>query len=85
MPHICHFLYTGRIFKLQILHLKIAQFYPKNVKYVFFCVQCGKKLHLTEIFIRAAPVVPVTNMRYAPALPIQLSASHASQLDLAPR
>ena len=44
LTHICHFLYTGRIFKLQILHLKIAQIYPKNVKYVVFGVQCGKKI-----------------------------------------
>ena len=32
IPHICHFLYTGRIFKFKILHLEITQIYPKKVK-----------------------------------------------------
>jgi len=42
IPHICHFLYTGRIFKFQILHLKIFKNTPKRVKYVVFCVQSRK-------------------------------------------
>ena len=28
IPHICHFLYTGRIVKFKILHLKIPKIYP---------------------------------------------------------
>ena len=62
IPHICHFLYTGRIFKFQILHPKITRIYPKKSKYVFFLRSIWKNLHLTEFFTRAAPVVPVTNM-----------------------
>merc|ERR1719500_2232594 len=65
IPHICHLLYTGRIFKFQILHLKITKIYPKTRKYVIFLRSIWKNLHLTEFFTRAAPVVPVTNMRYA--------------------
>ena len=65
IPHICHFLYTGRIFKFKILHLEITQIYPKKVKYVVFLRSIWKNLHPTEFFTRAAPVVPVTNMRYA--------------------
>ena len=68
IPHICHFLYTGRIFKFKILHLEITQIYPKKVKYVVFLRSIWKNLHLTEFFTRAAPVVPVTNMRYDPPL-----------------
>ena len=64
IPHICHLLYTGRIFKFQILHLKITKIYPKKRKYVIFLRSIWKNLHLTEFFTRAAPVVPVTNMRY---------------------
>ena len=64
IPHICHLLYTGRIFKFQILHLKITKIYPKTRKYVIFLRSIWKNLHLTEFFTRAAPVVPVTNMRY---------------------
>ena len=30
IPHICHFLYTGRIFKFQILHLKMPKIYPQR-------------------------------------------------------
>ena len=64
IPHICHFLYTGRIFKFQILHLKITRIYPKKSKICIFLRSIWKNLHLTEFFTRAAPVVPVTNMRY---------------------
>ena len=64
IPHICHFLYTGRIFKFKILHLEITQIYPKKVKYAVFLRLIWKNLHPTEFFTRAAPVVPVTNMRY---------------------
>ena len=67
IPHICHFLYTGRIFKFKMLHLEITQIYPKKVKYVVFLRSIWKNLHPTEFFTRAAPVVPVTNMRYAQA------------------
>ena len=61
---VVHLLYTGRIFKFQILHLKITKIYPKTRKYVIFLRSIWKNLHLTEFFTRAAPVVPVTNMRY---------------------
>ena len=30
IPDICHFLYTGRIFKFKILHLKIPKIYPQK-------------------------------------------------------
>ena len=30
IPHICNFLFTGRIFKFQILHLKIPKIYPQK-------------------------------------------------------
>ena len=69
IPHICHLLYTGRIFKFQILHLKITKIYPKKRKYVIFLRSIWKNLHLTDFFTRAAPVVPVTNMRYAYVVP----------------
>ena len=36
IPHICHFLYTGRIFKFKILHLKITKIYPKKSKICSF-------------------------------------------------
>ena len=36
IPHICHFLYTGRIFKFHSLHLKITQIYPKKSKICSF-------------------------------------------------
>ena len=65
IPHICHFLYTGRIFKFQILHLKITQIYPTKSKICSFLRSIWKNLHPTEFFTRAVPVVPVTNMRYA--------------------
>ena len=68
IPHICHLLYTGRIFKFQILHLKITKIYPKTRKYVIFLRSIWKNLHLTEFFTRAAPVVPVTIMRYGLAI-----------------
>ena len=64
IPHICHLLYTGRIFKFQILHLKITKIYPKKRKYVIFLRSIWKNLYLTDFFTRAAPVVPVSNMRY---------------------
>ena len=64
ISHICHFLYTDRIFKFQILHLKIPQIYPQKSQICSFLRSIWKNLHLTEIFTRAAPVVPVTNMRY---------------------
>ena len=32
---------------------------------MYFLRSIWKNLHLTEFFTRAAPVVPVTNMRYA--------------------
>merc|ERR1739844_281502 len=35
-PHICHFLYTGRIFKFKILHLKLTKIYPKKSKICSF-------------------------------------------------
>ena len=43
IPDICHFLYTGRIFKLKILHLKIPKIYPqKSQMCSFFLRQSGK-------------------------------------------
>ena len=65
IPHICHFLYTGRIFKFQILHLKITKIYPKKSKICSFFAFNLEKFTPDRIFTRAAPVVPVTNMRYA--------------------
>ena len=42
IPDICHFLFTGRIFKLKFLHQKIPNKTRKVVKYVVFRVQSGK-------------------------------------------
>ena len=33
IPHICHFHYTGRIFKFQIIHLKITRIYHFHPNY----------------------------------------------------
>ena len=62
---ICHFLYTGSIFKYKILHPKIHKNTQKIVNYVVFCVQSGKFYTWQNYFTRALPVVPVTNIRYA--------------------
>ena len=64
IPHSCLFIYTGMIFKFQIWHLKIPKIYPQKSQICSFWRSIWKNLHLTEIFTRAAPVVPVTNMRY---------------------
>ena len=50
IPHICHFLYTGRIFKFQILHLKITKIYPKNSKICSFFVFNLQKFTPHRIF-----------------------------------
>ena len=50
IPHICHFLYTGRIFKFQILHLKITQIYPKKSKICIFLAFNLEKFTPDRIF-----------------------------------
>ena len=57
IPHICHFLYTDRIFENQILHPKKRLKAPKtlqmSLKKSNICIffhSIWKNLHLTEIF-----------------------------------
>jgi len=50
IPHICHFLYTGRIFKFQILHRKITQIYPKKSKICIFLAFNLEKFTPDRIF-----------------------------------
>ena len=50
IPDICHFPYTGRIFKFKILHPKIPQKYPKSSRICSFLRSIQKILHLTELF-----------------------------------
>ena len=45
---------------------KLEQIAQKSVKYAVFCVQSGKFYTGQNLFTQAPPVVPVTNMRYAP-------------------
>ena len=75
IPHICHFFYTDRIFENQILHPKKRLKAPKTLKMslkksniCIFFTQSGKIYTWQKIFTQAPPVVPVTNMRYAPYL-----------------
>ena len=71
IPHICHFLYTDRIFENQILHPKKRLKAPKTLKMslkksniCIFFTQSGKIYTWQKFFTQAPPVVPVTNMRY---------------------
>ena len=47
---------------------KLQQIAPKSVHYEVFRVQSGKFYTRQNFFTQALPVVPVTNMRYAPVL-----------------
>merc|ERR1719500_2297322 len=51
IPHICHLLYTGRIFKFQILHLKITKIYPKQSKICSFFAFNLKKIYTRQNFL----------------------------------
>ena len=72
IPHICHFLYTDRIFENQILHPKKQLKAPKTLKMslkksniCIFFHSLWKNLHLTENFYTDMSVVSATNIRYA--------------------
>ena len=51
---------------------KLQPVVPKSVKYAFFGIQSGKFYTGQNFFTQAPPVVPVTNMRYAPSRPEDL-------------
>ena len=65
IPNICHFFYTGKIFGELNLHRNLHSKLPiYTVNCQFFRVKSEKNYTGQKRFTRAAPVAPVTNMRY---------------------